>query len=388
MPAQYVDNETRLIEEYRAGRADLNKLSDRCSILRRSLFHKDAAHSKIRGQRMYCYVMAESRLRGQPAGDIITEALCDTLEEFLPVIFDGELIVGYNYDDAEYETTVFKNRGDNGIRALMTFLKDSSLTPEQREALTSAVRSGYSDKFCNSVLQLENKIEYTPVEKELLSDGAGYGICTSNNHSVPDYEKVLKLGFKGIYKRLEKYPDTVFFRRLRRVCNACLLIGEKYAATAEELAANESGVRKSELLRIAENCRVVPAYPARTFYQAVQSVWFSHIINTWEDGVNANSLGRLDQILYPYYKADIESGEITKAGAFELICCLWIKLYLSYDVSQCTVGGYDKDGNDACNELSYMMLDAMEELDITRCLSVRYNKKTERAFCGCHIRIE
>ena len=79
----------------------------------------------------------------------------------------------------------------------------------------------------------------------------------------------------------------------------------------------------------------------------------AHIINTWEDNINANSVGRLDKILYPYYAADIQKGNLTKAQAFELLCCLWIKLYRDYDVQQSCLGGTNPDGSSMVNELSY-----------------------------------
>ncbi len=100
-------------------------------------------------------------------------------------------------------------------------------------------------------------------------------------------------------------------------------------------------------------------------------MFFAHVFNTWEDGINANSLGRLDQILYPYYKKDMEEGRITKDEAFELICCLWIKIYRDYDVQQSCIGGCDREGKDAINELSYMMLDAQKHPEFHNNLAVR-----------------
>jgi len=127
-------------------------------------------------------------------------------------------------------------------------------------------------------------------------------------------------------------------------------------------------------------CSNVPRNPAGSFIEAVQALWFAHILNTWEDHINANSLGRLDQLLYPYYIADIEKGVLTKEEAFEIICCLWLKLYQDYDVQQSCVGGTNPDGSSAVNDLSYLMLDATEQLDFIRCLSVRYSSKTEKPF--------
>lgn len=104
--------------------------------------------------------------------------------------------------------------------------------------------------------------------------------------------------------------------------------GHKYKLVAEErLKEIEDPQLKKDLERIIETVDRVPQYPAETFHQAIQSLWFAHIFNTWEDGINANSIGRIDQILYPYYKKDIEMGRITQEEAFELLACLWIKLY-------------------------------------------------------------
>ncbi len=158
-------------------------------------------------------------------------------------------------------------------------------------------------------------------------------------------------------------------------------MGEKYSKEAERLIlSGDNSYNKEDLQIIAKVCSNVPKKPAKSFLEAVQSLWFAHIINTWEDGINANSLGHLDQILYPYYKADIEAGVLTKRDAFEIICCLWIKLYRDYDVQQSCVGGTSVDGKSLVNELSYMMLDATETLDFVRCLSVRYSSVTEKEF--------
>ncbi|MBP5274212.1 MAG: hypothetical protein ILO36_04680, partial [Abditibacteriota bacterium] len=132
--------------------------------------------------------------------------------------------------------------------------------------------------------------------------------------------------------------------------------------------------------KVIRICSRVPEKPAETFQEAVQALLFAHIVNTWEDDVNANSLGRLDQILYPYYERDVKNGVLTEEEAFETVCCLWIKLYRDYDVQQSYVGGTDAEGRSMVNPLSYIMLDATEALDFVRCLSVRFSSATEKAF--------
>lgn len=161
----------------------------------------------------------------------------------------------------------------------------------------------------------------------------------------------------------------------------CFANGGKYAAETERLLkANDNAYNDEDLRKIIKICKKVPRYPAQSFAEAVQALWFAHIINTWEDTINANSLGRLDQILYPYYRHDIETGVITKEEAFEIICCLWIKLYRDFDVQQSCVGGTNPDGTSAVNDLLYFMLDATEQLDFVRCLSVRFSSSTEKKF--------
>ncbi|MBO5369312.1 MAG: hypothetical protein J6B23_01400, partial [Clostridia bacterium] len=225
----------------------------------------------------------------------------------------------------------------------------------------------------------------TQEEIDANSEWTAIGRCIDSNHSVINYEKVLKLGYRGLLDEIDKYEaqngKSEFYTSLKDICKAACNMGKKYAKAAKELKkSNDENYLDKDLDFIIEVCENVPENPARSFREALQSLWFAHIVNTWEDYINANSLGRLDQILYPYYKADIEKGILTKEEAFELVCCLWIKLYRSYDVQQSCVGGTDTNGNSQVNDLSYMMLDATEQLDFIRCLSVRYSKNTEKDF--------
>ena len=201
------------------------------------------------------------------------------------------------------------------------------------------------------------------------------------------YEKVLKLGFEGILKEVERCEaengPRDMYSAMKLLCQAGCEFGTRYAAQARHLLENAENTetRKQELQKIAETCSQVPAKPARSFMEAIQSLWFAQYHeHLGGQHSNADSLGRLDQILYPYYTADIEKGLLTKEEAFELICCLWIKLYRDYDVQQSCVGGCGPDGESAVNELSYMMLDATEALNFIRCLSVRYSQRTDKAF--------
>jgi len=208
-------------------------------------------------------------------------------------------------------------------------------------------------------------------------------------HFIPNNEKLLKKGFLGINKdaeerlgridrtNLEEAKKIPFLEGVIMAMEAAAEIGERFADRAREMAKSEKNIeRKEELLKIAEVCDWVPANPARTFYEAIQSIWFSQILHYWEMRDSASiSPGRIDQYLYPYYEADITEGRITKNEAQELIDCFllrpsWFlyslnsrKGYLLTDTSgiaqHVDVGGLKADGTDATNELSYMILEGM-----------------------------
>ena len=155
-------------------------------------------------------------------------------------------------------------------------------------------------------------------------------------------------------------------------------LGSRFAAKARELAEEESDTeRKTELLKIAEICDQVPTHPARTFYEAIQSVWFVHVLHAL-DNEHATGMGpgRPDQYMYPYYQKDIAERRITKEEAQELIDC-WFMRYSQYYMiwrsdsgsygthtphtpgHHLDVGGLKPDGTDGANELSYMFIEAM-----------------------------
>jgi pyruvate formate-lyase/glycerol dehydratase family glycyl radical enzyme len=202
------------------------------------------------------------------------------------------------------------------------------------------------------------------------------------NHSIRDYAKVLRIGFRGIRREIEArmartdrtdrdFPQQDnFWRAALWVCDAGILLGKRYADLARSMGKPE----------MAAACDRVPAEGARTLFEATQSLWLAHILTCGEDSINANSLGRLDQILYPYYEADLEAGRITREQAVELMEELACKLYLEYDVQAITLGGVDAAGQSAVNEMSYIILEATQNVDFIRDLSVRLNRHTPKEF--------
>ncbi len=224
-----------------------------------------------------------------------------------------------------------------------------------------------------------------PPELEKMGIGVSRGWSVLI-HYIVDYEKVLKKGLLGVKKDVEERLNRLdltnpedakkvaFLQGVTMVLEATAEIGGRFAAKAMELAKEEKDtIRKAELLKIAEVCDRVPAYPARTFYEALQSVWFVNIlIMMAREGLSYP--GRADQYLYPYYERDIKEGRITKEEAQELLDC-WFMRFSQYFILQpldmtryasgytpshhIHAGGLKADGTDATNELSYMFIEAM-----------------------------
>ena len=352
------------------------QLSDRCAALREEAINTKGYMKYYFAQRnTYFYIgSAESILKGEPTSLNVAAGISAALDKFSPVIIPGEVIVGFNFGEGAYAEEFAPENTPEHI----AHMRENRIAEED-------IKRYFELKQLNPQADLGCKLPYTEAEEQSDRERSAIGRCISSNHTVLGYEEVLKKGFSGLLadvKNMQKKDSgNPLYEAMARICDSALSIGEKYAACAATLLEKEdSGYSKADLEQIISICSRVPRYPARTFVEAVQSLWFAHIINTWEDYINANSIGRLDQILYPYYKADIEKGILTKEEAFELICLLWIKLYRDYDVQQSCIGGTSPDGSSDVNELSYLMLDATERLDFIRCLSVRYSAKTEKAF--------
>jgi pyruvate formate-lyase/glycerol dehydratase family glycyl radical enzyme len=166
-----------------------------------------------------------------------------------------------------------------------------------------------------------------------------------------------------------------FYHAAALACRSVIHFAHRYATEAERLAAAEPDpARRQELEHIAEACRQVPAYPARTFHEALQAMHFVLVAAQIEDYESAFSIGRLDQLLWPFYQADLEAGLLTREDAVEHLQCFYIKVSHSIplfdaDVSlafagmtsfaNAVVGGIDTQGHDATNPVSYLALEAM-----------------------------
>jgi pyruvate formate-lyase/glycerol dehydratase family glycyl radical enzyme len=203
-------------------------------------------------------------------------------------------------------------------------------------------------------------------------------------HMLINHQRVLEQGLLALIEeargRKEGTQDAAqrdFYRAAEIAGQAVVSWANRYAEEAARLADATTGSRRDELLTIAEACRRVPAHLPRTFQEALQSVLFMHYaaqIESWESAI---SIGRMDQFLYPAYKADIEARRLSRDRALELLACFYIKLSHSIPLfdadvtlafsgltnfANTVIGGIDSEGKDATNELSYLMLEAMERV--------------------------
>ena len=182
-------------------------------------------------------------------------------------------------------------------------------------------------------------------------------------------------------------------------CDAAIVFAERHADLAAKLASKERDTqRKNELLKIAEVCRWVPANAPRNFYEAIQMYWFVHLGTITElNGWDAMNPGHFDQHLNPFYEKEIADGTLTREEAKELLSCFWIKVNnhpappkvgitakesgTYNDFTNINIGGVKKDGSNGVSEVSYIMLEIIEELHVLQPgNSVHISSKTPDRF--------
>lgn len=376
-PTEYLKQVKESQFYYEKRRISMFQLSDRCAALREEAVNEKSFQKQYFAQRSVYFTIGHLKAlkEGCTGTECIANGISYTLEKFTPVIIPGELIVGFNFGEPERNEYYRPEDNDNGWQVIL----ENHISDADAQLFFELVKNPPSSKTKAPA------VNFTEAETQSEQEWSAIGRCIDSNHTVLGYEAVLKKGFSGLLKEVEdaeqKNGKNPIYEAAKKICISAAGMGEKYAQKAKELLESDNdNYQKEDLKQIIDNCSRVPRYPASNFVEAVQAIWFAHIINTWEDHINANSIGRLDQILYPYYTADIEKGILTREQAFEILCCLWIKLYRDYDVQQSCIGGTSPDGSSDVNELSYMMLDVTEQLNFIRCLSVRYSCKTEKAF--------
>lgn len=232
----------------------------------------------------------------------------------------------------------------------------------------------------------ENQLLYTESHKGTGIMTANAALFGSGGHTTMDFPKLLRKGFQGIKEEALGYLEMLdpfrrediekgpFYRAVVECCEGMTEFGLRFAALARDMSLKEADpARREELDTIRRVCERVPAYPARNFHEAVQSVWFAYVGILQEDYNRCCPLGRLDRYLYPFYAQDLRNGIMTAEQAQELLDCLWLKLGSTNFINwgpyvkviaghpvqqQITVGGQTPDGEDATTPLTLHCIQA------------------------------
>jgi pyruvate formate-lyase/glycerol dehydratase family glycyl radical enzyme len=265
------------------------------------------------------------------------------------------------------------------------------LTTEEADILNFDIFPYWMDRTVLEATRAELTETGSPTLKalELMEKIAFFmaGKTTVISHTTPYFEKVLARGLNAMIaeakqKESETPPDQtekkVFYHAMQVSMQGILDYARNLSARATELADREASVEKKKHYKeIADVCARVPAEPAQSLREAVNSLWLCQVGILAENVNMAMNPGRLDQILFPYFKKDLEQNKITIEETLTLLGCLWLKISDNTNlvpesaeklfggagsVPAVTVGGIDKEGNDAVNDLTYLLLKVTELL--------------------------
>lgn len=345
---------------------------------------------------------------GQPLVLRWAKALQHIVENISVAIFDDELIVGRpNTWLGRWGIVYPELDGDVMPSGIEMFRKnkgkpgDVLVTEEDERVVTEILTpfwagKDYASNFIKSLPEDTRFVLYGPDPKNTIMMTLVAFATSTMRHSqnwTPDFTKILTRGVKGIREEarsklteLSDPRDIVrkkpFLEAVIITCDAMTIWSRRYAKLAAELAAKEMDARrKNELLEIAEVCEWVPENPARNFREAIQAQWWGQLFNRIEQTSSAMGQGRWDQYLWPYYQKDMAEGRITKESATELLHCVWLHMAQCVELKlnpvaaaggegfskfeDICLGGQTSDGQDATNDLTYLILESTRALQIT-----------------------
>ena len=331
------------------------------------------------------------------------------------VIQDHELIVGapngaprtgafspdiaWRWMEAELDTI--------GTRAQDPFFISEEDKRYMREELFPFWKGKSVDEHCEDQYREAGLWELSG--ESYVSD-CSYHAINGGGDSNPGYDVILmKKGMLDIqreasehleklrYENPEDIDKIYFYRSLIDTAEGVMVYAKRLSQHAADLAAKETNPkRKAELLKISEVNARVPAHAPSTFWEAIQAVWTVESLLVVEENQTGMSIGRVDQYMYPFYRADIDAGRMTEYEAFDLAGCMlvkmsemmWItseggsKFFAGYQpfVNMC-VGGVTRDGRDATNDLTYLLMDAVRHVRIYQpSLATRVHNKSPQKY--------
>lgn len=365
---------------------------------------------KLSSQRLYYLKQAYEETEGQPE-PIRRARVLEKLLGGMPIFIDDNPIVG-NLTEHRVGFQLYPEYSCGEILSEAKFFSGGDLNKKDKELIQWAM-DYWRDK-CVEYKARESyranhpdRVKYEELLKAgIFTDAIGLFATRVNL----DYEKVLNKGLEGVIAEaqeqldrlpagaMETYDKRAFLESIIIACNAVVTFAGRYAALARQMAAKEkSAERKKELEKIARTCDRVPAKPARNFYEAVQSFWFTHLVSEMEQTAAGRGPGRFPLYMYPFYKKDREAGRITRDQALELLELLFIRLaevarFLPSDhpqqkygrggtVQTIALGGVTATGDDATNEIDYLVVEAQSHLRLTQpLLSLLYHDRLPNEF--------
>ena len=287
-----------------------------------------------------------------------------------------------------YELTLAERRAHFLNRVLQNHLPATVLQGEL------IVGSHFNTALSKTLKKKENALclreTYRWLDDLLKTHNRGIGNAGAvPGHIIPNYRKVLQVGFEGILAELEARADaetdgekSAYLNALRLSVEAPQIISRRYRKAVDTALNMETeDERKAELQQMREIVSRVPFQAPRTFWEALQALWFTHMLIMAAESYPGPGLsyGRIDQYLYPFYRHDLEEGRLTREFARELLHCFWIKNNYVYDYQgRCarnqginssfgqliTLSGCGPEGEDLTNELTVLMLEVIEEMNL------------------------
>ncbi|MCD8083057.1 MAG: pyruvate formate-lyase [Clostridiales bacterium] len=369
-------------------------LNERLTRMRDKLFR---TRPSITAERLVLATEAYKKFAGDAVPIFRAEVVSYIMEHMTTLIMEDELIVGTPtncYRGAnlhpEFQSSSWYV---SDIDDFPTRSKDPyDITPEDRAKILETL-TYWEGK---SMEDLSAKVLPEEIRQSVADDIITVGLKNGvSGETTCDHEKILRVGIRGyidecrvnIAKTLgstrEEQQQIDFWKACIIQSEGLITYAHRMADEAErQAAACADEKRKQELLTIAANCRVVPEFPPQNFMQALQSVWFVHVYFHIEVCTTANGFGRFDQYMWPYYKKDVlDEKNITREEALEMLECLYLKACEVFEVRDkwyatnfagypmweiLVVGGQTPEGADATNELSYLCLDAADDLRTTQ----------------------
>lgn len=385
-------------------------ITDRISKLREEVIHAKPTLCSERA-----ILVTESYKETEEVHYITRRALVlkKILDNMTQNIWDGELIVGSHGSNGRRSAPVFPEfaiewleeelEGELETRKQDTFVVPQYVKDDIKSIAPYWHKKTIHDKYRSMLPDETKKARDSYMFTRDLFERNGYG------HTAYQIDKLLNVGLRGLKDEIneklslvdlttsEGIEKKLFYEGLIICCNAVIDYAKRYSKKAFELAEKEKDPRrKKELEKIADVCAWVPENPARDIWEAIQVVQFMQIIIQTETSGDSVSPGRLDQYLYPFFKNDIETGRYTVAEVQELLDSFWIKLNEIVKVQDnesirihpgfpltpnLTIGGQTSTGEDATNDLSYLMLNAQSHIRLTNPqFTVRFHKKTPQEF--------